>query len=307
MSKLGPMLRVDSVSKVYGRRPALDKVSLEVPSGVHMLVLGPNGAGKTTLIKCIMSLVRYKGKIEVDGVDTRKEAKKARSKIGYVPQSYALYDNISVMEHSKMTARLKGVGTEEIDQILGTVGMLEFKKKKVRELSSGMRQRVGIALALIGNPPFLILDEPTSNVDMRGRFEFQKILDELLRQGKTMLSTTHFAGLGEMATHVTIMDQGRIVATGNPAELLAKLNASSTIYLKLGAPDSEKALQILRSAGATEIRDEENWTAVTLPTSQRMIAITGLMKSGLDIEDMIFDRVAIESEYLKFLDGGSAQ
>jgi ABC-type multidrug transport system ATPase subunit len=300
------MLRVDSVTKTYGRRPALDKVSLEVPVGVHMLILGPNGAGKTTLIKCIMSLIRYKGKIEVAGVDTRKKAKKARSMIGYVPQSYALYDSISVMEHSRLTARLKGVGTSEIEQILTTVGMFDYRKKKVRELSSGMRQRLGIALALIGNPPFLILDEPTSNVDMRGRFEFQKILDDLKHQGKTMLSTTHFAGLGEMATNVAILDQGKLVATGDPMELLSNLKSSSIIYLKLGSPDAPRAIEILRSSGATEIREEENWTAVTLPTGSRMNAIATLIKSGVPVDDMIFDRVAIESEYLKFLNGGSA-
>jgi ABC-type multidrug transport system ATPase subunit len=299
------MLHVDSVTKLYGRKPALDAVSLDVPVGVHMLVLGPNGAGKTTLIKCIMGLIRYKGNIQVRGVDARRDGKKTKRLIGYVPQSYALYDSISVMEHSRLTARLKGVGTSEIEQILTTVGMIEFKRKKVRELSSGMRQRLGIALALIGNPPFLILDEPTSNVDMRGRFEFQKILDDLHHQGKTMLSTTHFAGLGEMATHVAIIDHGKMVATGNPGQLLAHLKSSSTIYLRLGALDTPRALEILKSTGATEIREEENWTAVTLPTGSRMNAITTLIKSGVAVDDMIFDRVAIESEYLKFL-GGSA-
>jgi ABC-2 type transport system ATP-binding protein len=298
------MLRVESVSKVYGRKPALDNVSLEVPAGVHMLVLGPNGAGKTTLIKCIMSLVNYRGKIKVGGVDTRKKAKEARSKIGYVPQSYALYDNISVMEHSRLTARLKGVGSSEIEQILTTVGMFDYRRKKVRELSSGMRQRLGIALALIGNPPFLILDEPTSNVDMRGRFEFQKILDELMKQGKTMLSTTHFAGLGEMATNVAVMDHGKVVAIGDPATLLSKLKASSTVYLKLGVPDTKRAVEMLMNSGATEVRDEESWTAVTLPNDKRMAAIAALIKSGMVVEDMIFDRIAIESEYLKMLNGG---
>ncbi len=306
MSSSSLMLHVDSVTKVYGKKPALDKVSLDVPEGVHMLVLGPNGAGKTTLIKCIMGLIRYKGSIQVKGVDTRRNPKKARSLIGYVPQSYALYDSISVMEHSKLTARLKGVGASEIEQILTTVGMFEYRKKKVRELSSGMRQRLGIALALIGNPPFLILDEPTSNVDMRGRFEFQKILDELLHQGKTMLSTTHFAGLGEVATDVAIIDQGKVVAVGNPATLLSNLKSSSTIYLRLGAPDASRAIDILKSAGATEIRDEENWTAVTLPTGSRMNAVAALIRSGVTLDDMIFDRVAIESEYLKFL-GGAAK
>ena len=301
------MLRVDGVTKAYGRKPALDSVTLDVPEGVHMLVLGPNGAGKTTLIKCIMGLIRYKGSIQVKGVDTKRDPKRARSLIGYVPQSYALYDSISVMEHSRLTARLKGVGTTEIEQILSTVGMLEFRNKKVRELSSGMRQRVGIALALIGNPPFLILDEPTSNVDMRGRFEFQKILDGLLHQGKTMLSTTHFAGLGEMATNVAIIDQGKVVAVGNPATLLSNLKSTSTLYLRLGTPDTAKAIEILRASGATEIRDEENWTAVTLPTANRMTAITGLIKAGVPLDDMIFDRVAIESEYLKFLNGGSGK
>ena len=151
----------------------------------------------------------------------------------------------------------------------------------------------------------MILDEPTSNVDMRGRFEFQKILDDLKHQGKTMLSTTHFAGLGEMATNVAILDQGKVVASGDPRVLLSNLKSSSTVYLKLGSPDASRAIEILRSSGATEIREEENWTAVTLPTGSRMNAIATLIKSGIPVDDMIFDRVAIESEYLKFLNGGS--
>jgi len=300
------MLNVQRVSKFYGKKAALDGVSLEVPVGVHMLILGPNGAGKTTLIKCVMSLVRYSGDILVDGIDSRRQAKKARSMIGYVPQSYALYDNLSVMEHALLSARLKGVGSSEIVEILTTVGMLDAKKKKVRELSSGMRQRLGIALALIGDPPFLILDEPTSNVDLRGRFEFQKILDGLLDQGKTVLSTTHFAGLGEMATQVAVMDRGKLVAVGDPDNLLSKMKVNSTIYLRIGTPDSQKAIDILRAAGAIEIRDEEHWTAVTLPPESRMTAIGNLMKENLRVEDIIVERMAIESEYLKLLEGDGA-
>jgi ABC-type multidrug transport system ATPase subunit len=304
VSQATPMLRATGVTKYYGRKPALNGVSLEVPPGVHVLVLGPNGAGKTTLIKSVMGLIRYKGTIEVNGIDSRKHNKEAKRLIGYVPQSYALYDSMSVKDHAKFTARLKGVPPSSIDEPLALVNMAGSSKKKVRELSSGMRQRLGIALGLIGDPPFLILDEPTSNVDLQGRFEFQKILDKLLQRGKTMLSTTHFAGLGEMATHVVIMDKGKVIASGNPQSLLSKLNVSSTVYVKVGGGNSSAATELMRKVGATEIRQEEGWTAVTLPPEARMTLISELVKNNFKLEDVVVERMAIESEYLKLLEAG---
>jgi ABC-type multidrug transport system ATPase subunit len=295
------MLKIESVTKYYGKKPALDGISLVVPKGVHVLLLGPNGAGKTTLIKCVMSLASFKGEITVNGINVKEEGKRAKGMIGYVPQAYALYDNISVQEHSLLTCRLKGVSKSQADEKLAQVGMLEAKKKKVRELSSGMRQRVGIALALISDPPFLILDEPTSNIDLRGRYEFQKTLDSLMRQGKTVMTTTHFAGLGELAGTVVVMDRGKIIASGEPAELLGSLGATATVFLKVEGESANIAMELIKKAGVVDISQEGGWVSARLAPSSRIDLISELMKANIKIDDMIVERVAIESEYLKFV------
>lgn len=305
VSESQAMVVAESVTKVYGKRTALDNVSLSIPKGSHVLLLGPNGAGKTTLIKCIMGLAAFKGRITVDGVDVRRDPKGARRRIGYVPQAYALYDNLTVADHAKLTCKLKGVGKEEIEEKLAAVKLNEARKKKVKELSSGMRQRLGIALALLGNPPFLILDEPTSNIDLQGRYEFQKTMDGLLASGKTLLTTTHFAGPDEVAGSVVVMDHAKIMASGNPADLIGKIEATATVHLRVGAADTEKAMGIIRNEGITDITQQKEWIVAKMPPSSRVAVISALFNANVNLDDLIVERVAIESEYLKFVKGGS--
>jgi ABC-type multidrug transport system ATPase subunit len=296
------VLKVENVRKKYGKFVALDNVSLEVMKGSHALMLGPNGAGKTTLIKCIMNLVSFEGRITVNGVDVRRQTRKAKSMIGYVPQHYRFYDNQSVLEHMQLSSNLKGVSKDEVHAKLDVVNLWQAKSKRVRELSSGMRQRLGIALALIGDPPLLVLDEPTSNVDLRGQFEFQSLLERLLGEGKTMLTTSHLSGLGDIATEAIIIDRGKIIANGPPNDLIAKMNVTDTIYVRVDGSDGAKAVELMKDAGVTEINTKGSWLVVSLAPSQKLAVVGSLIRAGTKVEDLVIERTTIESEYIKLLE-----
>ena len=163
-----PIVSIQNVEKRYGKFTALYKLSLDIKPGAHLLILGPNGAGKTTLIKSIMGILNFKGKVLIDGIDVNKDPRGAKKVIGYVPQNYAFYESLTLYDHAVLTTRLKNLGPEQIEEKLRLVNLWDARKRRVRACSDGMKQRLGIALALIGNPKLLLLDEPTSNVDLRG-------------------------------------------------------------------------------------------------------------------------------------------
>jgi ABC-type multidrug transport system ATPase subunit len=296
-----PILDVQDVRKRYGKYVALDNISLAIKKGAHLLVLGPNGAGKTTLIKSIMGLVNFEGRITIGGIDVKRDPRGAKELMGYVPQNYAFYEGLTVYDHARLSTRLKDVGPEEIQEKLEAVNLWHKKKSRVRALSHGMKQRLGIALAMIGDPPLLLLDEPTSNVDLRGQLEFQALLQELLKQGKTMLTTTHLTGLGELATDILIIDKGKIIAKGRASELLSSLRVTDTLYLRVSEGDSKKVVEFASGLGATGFTARGEWITASVPTMVKLDLVKKLMASSYAIEDMLIERSGIESEYLKLI------
>jgi ABC-type multidrug transport system ATPase subunit len=302
----GPILKVEHVSKRYGKFVALDNISFELPKGSHLLVLGPNGAGKTTLIKSIMSLISFKGGIRVHDVDVKKNSSLAKTHIGYVPQNYAFYEGISVREHAILSTQLKKVGREQAEEKLKEVDLWRVKDKKVRALSDGMKQRLGIALALIANPSLLLLDEPTSNVDLRGQLEFQTLLKSLVKQGKTLLTTTHLTGLGELASHVMILDKGKPIAMGPPSELLKNLGVNDSLYVRVNEKETEAVKQLLDSYKVTEVEARGEWIIAFMPSEIKMRVVKKLLDGGIGVEDLLIERAKIESEYFKIIQGKRA-
>ena len=142
---------------------------------------------------------------------------------------------------------------QQIEEKLRLVNLWDARTRRVRACSDGMKQRLGIALALIGNPKLLLLDEPTSNVDLRGQLEFQRLLRALLKQGKTMITTSHLTGLSELATEVMVLDRGRIVVRGSPDELMSRLSVNDTLFMRVREPDL---------AGVTKLA-ERTWARST--------------------------------------------
>ena len=298
------ILQVKNVTKSFGKFKAIDNLNLSLSAGKHLLLLGPNGAGKTTLIRCIMDLINYYGEIRVDGVDPKRDGKVAKGRIGYVAQNEGLYEGLTVEEHARLATDLKKVPLAHIQDKLETVGMWEKRKLKVKALSEGMRHRLGIALALIGDPPLLILDEPTSSIDMKGQIEVQGILRRLLDEGRSVLTTTHLTGLGELADEVAIIDKGRLLSMGSPADLLAKINASSKMYVRVQRSRIEPVMAFISGELHEECERQGDWIAVSVHRGSKIDAARRLLVSEQTILDIVIERTSIESEYLKLLNVG---
>ncbi len=296
-----PIVRLEKVEKRYGKFTALFELTLDIKPGSHLLILGPNGAGKTTLIKSIMGILNFKGRITIGGIDVTKDPRGAKRIMGYVPQNYAFYEALTIYDHAVLTTRLKDKDESEIEEKLKLVNLWETRKRRVRTCSDGMKQRLGIALAMIGDPKLLLLDEPTSNVDLRGQLEFQKLLRSLLNQGKTMITTSHLTGLGELATDVMVLDHGRVIAMGPPEELLGRMSVNDTLYIRAQGADAEKVTNVAKGLGALDFEAEGDWLRASVPSKLKLGVLKGLLNSGISISDLLVERSEIESEYVKLI------
>ncbi len=301
-----PIVRIEKVKKKYGKFTALHELSLDIKPRSHLLILGPNGAGKTTLIKSMMGILNFSGRITIGGIDVTKDPRRAKTIIGYVPQNYAFYEALTLYDHAKLTTRLKNLGTDQIEEKLRLVNLWDKRDRRVRACSDGMKQRLGIALAMIGNPKLLLLDEPTSNIDLRGQLEFQKLLRSLLAQGKTMITTSHLTGLGELASEVIVMDHGRVITRGPPEELLGRLSVNDTLYIRVHGADAESVTKLIRDLGAIDSEMEGEWLRASVPSKLKLGVLKGLLNSGIAFSDLLVERSEIESEYVKLISSGAS-
>lgn len=218
-------ITISEVSKVYkGGMTGLDHVSFSVGPGVFGL-LGHNGAGKTTLMRAIVTNLRpTEGTISVMGHDTRLEGNAVRRQIGYLPQELGMYDNLSVREFVRYMALLKGVrDPAQVNRALEWVGMTESAKQKIGRLSGGMRRRVGIAQAMIGEPDVLVVDEPTAGLDPEERVRFRSVLSHYALNGRTVLLSTHIIeDVHQLCARLAVLRKGKLFFCGNQEELMKK-------------------------------------------------------------------------------------
>jgi ABC-2 type transport system ATP-binding protein len=219
-------LQIEDVSKSYKGSDfyALHEVTLDVGPGILGL-LGPNGAGKSTLMRIIATITKpTRGTIKWNGVDTAKEPDKIRSVLGYLPQDFGVYPNLNADEFLRYMAAIKGVepraAKERIEDLLAFVNLLEARKRPLGDYSGGMKQRIGIAQALINDPKILIVDEPTVGLDTEGRVRFRHLLAELATDRVVILSTHIVSDIEATANDIAIIDRGRLLVRLPPEELL---------------------------------------------------------------------------------------
>lgn len=244
------MIRIESVHKRFGRFVALDSVSLGVERGQAVALWGPNGAGKTTLLRCTLGLLSFRGSVAIDGIDVRRRGKAARRLLGYVPQELAFYDDFRVVEAIAFFARLKRVDKAACARSLAFAGLGAHSRKRVRELSGGMKQRLALGIAMLTDPPILMLDEPTSNLDAVGRHDLLGRLAELRGRGKTVFFTSHRPEeVEELADRVITMESGRIVGDDAPRARGASRGESDKVDVRVPAASLERALGALRAEG----------------------------------------------------------
>lgn len=223
----------------------LEDVSFTVSSGVFGL-LGHNGAGKSTLMKALVTVLQpTAGSIRICGYDTKTQGEQVRSRIGYLPQENAMYPALSVFDFVNYMAVLKGVRDENAARrALEQVDMLSFSKRKIGQLSGGMKRRVGIAQALVGDPQLLVVDEPTAGLDPAERVRFRGVLSRFARDGKTVLLSTHIVeDVYQICEGLAVLRAGRLFYTGTPANLMACVENK----IKLLRLDREEELMPLQS------------------------------------------------------------
>lgn len=229
--KMETKIQLKNVSKFYGSKQALDHVNLEIRSGMFGL-LGRNGAGKTTLMKAITTLLTpTSGEITVCGINTG-EAAKIREMVGYLPQDFSMYGNMTVYEAMDYIGVLSRLSQQErkarIPLLLEKVNLKSNTRTKVKAMSGGMRRRLGIAQAILHNPKVLIVDEPTAGLDPEERIRFRNLLSEIAEERIVILSTHIVGDIEATCEHIAVMDEGKIIFNGTVTQLLE--DADGHIY-----------------------------------------------------------------------------
>jgi len=218
-------LAIQGVSKVYNSKVwALKQFSLELGPGVLGLV-GPNGAGKTTLMRILATVTRAtEGRVTWNGVDTARSPDALRAQLGYLPQDFGVYPNLNAVEFLQYLAAVRGLtghlARRRIDELLEVVNLVEARKRPLGGFSGGMKQRIGIAQALLNDPKLLIVDEPTAGLDPEERVRFRNLLSELSGQRVVILSTHIVSDIEATATEMAVISNGRLVTHTSPETLL---------------------------------------------------------------------------------------
>ncbi len=207
-----PLVAVCGLTKRFGPVTAVENLSFTVKAGEAVALWGANGAGKSTVLHCLLGLLNYEGTIELNGYDLRRHAKRARRLVGFVPQEIHLPGDWSVRETLVLVAGLKKASLESTPTIMEQLGLLQYSNKAVRALSGGTKQRLALALALVGDPTILLLDEPTASLDARTREDLLRLLVGLKNSGKTMIFSSHRQDeISVLADRVLVLEQGQLV------------------------------------------------------------------------------------------------
>lgn len=259
------MITITNLVKTFGRTPAVDDVSLSLDQGDAVALWGSNGAGKTTLIRCVLGLLRYRGAIRVGGIDVRRNGKAARMLIGYVPQELGFYDELRVDSAICYFARLKGIPSASPAASLQGVGLEGNGGKRVRELSGGMKQRLALAIALLGDPPILVLDEVTASLDALGRHEFVGLLRQLTGSGRTLLFASHrLEEVRSLARRVAVLERGRLLRIDDCACFAPDARHAAVLHLHLSLDLRMPAIRALAAGGFSPTL---NGTGILVPVA----------------------------------------
>jgi ABC-2 type transport system ATP-binding protein len=223
-----PLIEAEDLARAYGRVRAVNGVSLQVGSGEIYALVGPDGAGKTTTLRLLCGALRpHRGRVRLAGFDVAEQSESARASLGYLPQRFSLYGDLTVAENLRFLAEVRGLPAKDWQsrsrEILGFVGLLEFSHRRAELLSGGMRQKLGLAAALIHRPRVLILDEPTSGVDPVTRQDFWRLLLRTLSAGVAVLLSTPYMDEAQRCSRVGLMARGKILAEGPPRSLVKEL------------------------------------------------------------------------------------
>jgi ABC-2 type transport system ATP-binding protein len=300
----GTVIATQGLTRRYGKVTAVDALDLRVERGQIYGFLGPNGAGKTTTIRMLLGLIRPNaGTAQLAGHDIRLERRAALSRVGSIVETPALYPNLTGIENLTISCRLKGVPAADIDRVLDIVDLAADGRRKVSQYSLGMRQRLGIARALLGAPDLLVLDEPTNGLDPAGIREIRRLLAEAPeRFGTTILVSSHLLSeVEQMASHVGVMNKGRLLFQGTLPDLMT----SAPHRLDITVSDPPLALERLR-AHHPQASVTANGLAISGVTETDAAAINRvLVEAGHAVSRLVLRPPALEDIFLQLTESAA--
>lgn len=299
------VLKTYNITKKYGEQLAVDNVNMTIKKGDIYGFIGQNGAGKTTLIRLITGLIHKSGgEIELLGANEENELNKARTMVGSLIESPSLYTNMTARENLEVSRLVRNIpGKKCIDEVLELVGLKDVEKKKVKNFSLGMRQRLGIANALMGNPKLLILDEPINGLDPMGIVEIRELLKKINKEkDMTILISSHILSeLSELATTYGIISNGKLIE-----EITAKqLSEKCRQYIDLKVDDTARAVILLeRELGISDYEVLEDSNIKVFSNLDNVGEVNSLLsRSGIIVESISVKGENLE-EYFKNKVGG---
>ena len=299
------VLKTYNITKKYGEQLAVDNVNMTIKKGDIYGFIGQNGAGKTTLIRLITGLIHKSGgEIELLGANEENELNKARTMVGSLIESPSLYTNMTARENLEVSRLVRNIpGKKCIDEVLELVGLKDVEKKKVKNFSLGMRQRLGIANALMGNPKLLILDEPINGLDPMGIIEIRELLKKINKEkDMTILISSHILSeLSELATTYGIISKGELIE-----EITAKqLSEKCRQYINLKVDDTSRAVTLLeRELGISDYEVLENKNIKVFSNLDNVGAVNSLLsKSGVIVESINVKGENLEEYFMNTIGG----
>jgi len=266
MSAAHPVVALDGAVRRFGGLTAVDRVSFELRQGELFGIIGPDGAGKTTTLRMVLGLLAPDaGTVRTFGVDPVRRARELSRRVGYLPQRFSLYGDLSVDENVAFFAQVHGVPRWRArrDELLEILRLAPFRTRLADRLSGGMKQKLALACNLIHTPELLVLDEPTTGVDPVSRRDFWKILSALERDGLTILLTTPYLDEAERCRRVALMSRGRLLSVDEPAALRA--SSGATIVEVLASPRRRAAELLSRMAGVADVQSFGERLHATVP------------------------------------------
>ncbi|MBM3493574.1 MAG: ATP-binding cassette domain-containing protein [Armatimonadetes bacterium] len=305
------MVEVKDLTKYYGEYAAIEGVSFKVEEGEILGFLGPNAAGKTTTMRIVAGFkTPTSGTATVAGTDVVRDSVEARRKLGYLPEQVPLYDDMSVREYLAFCANVRGVPKgkigERVDAVMDATRVTEYADALILKLSKGFRQRVGIAQALVHDPPLLILDEPTVGLDPRQIVEVRELIRGLRGSHTVILSTHILPEVQVVCDRVVIINGGRIAAIDTPEALTARLQRTHEIRVEVRGPRKEVADALRKIAGARSVADEEvgegvhRFTVDADPDKDlREAAAALIVQRGWGLREMASVAMSLEDVYIQ--------
>jgi len=294
-------IEVSHLKKVYGDLIAVNDISFAVKKGEVFAFLGPNGAGKTTTVEMIESIRQpTSGVIKLLGNDIRTDFNGVKEKIGILPQEFHSFERLTVRETLVYFSNLFKKKAD-VDEIISTLDLADHKNILYKNLSGGLKQRVGVAISLVNDPEVIFLDEPTTGLDPKARREVWGVVAGLRKKGKTVFLTTHYMEEAEfLADHIAVIHKGKIIAEGSLEDLIRRYGKSSILHIKK-CKDAPEVVKMLNQEGFTDVTSEGNGDiAVKIDYKERVLEILSHLRHDcIEYESIDIRRSNLEEVFLR--------